>query len=235
MRSPLWLGTVQRRSLKAFADMAKSRQRRRLLTVLISIALVAAACSSNDDADTPSTAPDQAAEISIPNQGGESEGHTPIGFAGMGTGLFAGDNLNSRFPDGDGVQTFLTFPLPQDLGLTSATLRSDFLQTRGTPFDDLGALTVERVEYTSFGPELFDLPSSGDPIRCTVLGGTAVECDVTTAVRAAAAEGTQTVQFRLLFEQVADNDGQADLAMFYRSDSNTNEEGLFTLQLTADS
>ena len=29
-----------------------------------------------------------------------------------------------------------------------------------------------------------------------------------------------------------DNDGQADLELFYRSDSNTNEAGLFTLDLT---
>ena len=49
--------------------------------------------------------------ILLQNQGGSMEGHTPRGFRGMGTGLFAGDNLNQRFPDGDGVQLFLTFDL----------------------------------------------------------------------------------------------------------------------------
>jgi hypothetical protein len=152
----------------------------------------------------------------------------------VGTGLFAGDNLNSRFPDGDGVQAFVTFALPEDPTATSATLRSNVLQTRGTPFNDLGALIAERVKYDTFGQHLFDLPSSGDPSTCTVIGGTAIACDVTRAVQAAADEGVPSVQFRIRFERVADNDGQADLAMFYRSDSNRNEEGLFTLVINGD-
>jgi len=195
------------------------------------MSLVAAACTSTQDAETPTSARSPTAETSIPNEGNDNEGHTPIGFPGMGTGLFAGDNLNSRFPDGDGVQTFVTFALPEGLVATNAVLRSNVLQTRGTPFNDLGALMAERVEYDQFGPHLFDLPSSGDPSTCTVIGGAAIACDVTQAVRAAAAEGAPSVQFRIRFEQVADNDGQADLAMFYRTDSNTNEEGLFTLEI----
>jgi hypothetical protein len=220
---------AQQRSLKASADVAVSRRRGRLWLALISISLVAAACTSTQEAESPARTRTFTAETSIPNEGGENEGHTPIGFPGMGTGLFAGDNLNSQFPDGDGVQAFLTFALPESLTATSATLRSNVLQSRGTPFDDLGALVAERVEYTEFGPHLFDLPSSGDPSVCTVIGGTAIACDVTKAVQSAAAEGAPSVQFRLRFERVADNDGQADLAMFYRSDSNTNEEGLFVL------
>jgi len=216
----------------AGADMAAPIPRRRLIAALIAITLVAAACTSTQVNQTPATEPQPVSEISIPNEGGESEGHTPIGFAGTGTGLFVGDNLNSGFPDGDGVQTYMTFPLPDALNATSATLRSDLLQTRGTPFEDLGVLMVERVEYTEFGPDLFDLPSSGGPSPCTVIGGTAVECDVTGAVQAAADGGATSVQFRLRFERIADNDGQPDLAMFYRTESNTNEEGLFTLIIT---
>lgn len=49
--------------------------------------------------------------IILENQGGNMEGHTPRGFQGMGTGLFTGDNLNPNFPEGDGVQLFLTFDL----------------------------------------------------------------------------------------------------------------------------
>jgi len=41
------------------------------------------------------------------------------------------------------------------------------------------------------------------------------------------------VQFRVLCERLADNDGQADPAKFFTSDSNTNEAGLFTPDLTA--
>ena len=152
----------------------------------------------------------------------------------MGTGLFAGDNLNARFPDGDGVQAFLTFPLPVGVRTSAATLHTDALDTRGTPFEDLGALTVQRVEYTDFGPQLFDLAPSGNPLVCIIQGGTSVTCDVSAAVQAAVADGGSSVQFRLRFEQVADNDGQADLAMFYRTDSNTNESGLFVLELVID-
>jgi hypothetical protein len=218
----------------ASADVAVSTQRMRWRLALVSISLVAAACTSTQDAENPSRGQSPTAETSIPNEGSENEGHTPVGFPGMGTGLFAGDNLNSRFPDGDGVQTFLTFALPEGLAATSATLRSNVLETRGTPFSDLGALMAERVKYDEFGPHLFDLPSSGDPSVCTVIGGTAIACDVTRAVQAAADEGVTSVQFRIRFEQVADKDGQADLAMFYRTDSNTNEEGLFTLVINGD-
>jgi hypothetical protein len=209
--------------------MATHHQRGRLLIVLAAIILVGAACASTPQSSDSvgTTAP--GAEISVPNEGGENEGHTPIGFPGMGTGLFTGDNLNARFPEGDGVQTYLTFRLPDEVSATGAILRSDVLQTRGTPFDDLGALFVERVKYEEFGPDLFDLPPESDPVTCTVTGETTVACDVTAAVHAAADEGATSIQFRLRFEKVADNDGTADLAMFFRTDSNTNEPGLFTL------
>jgi len=213
----------------ASADMAASWQGRRLWLILVAMALTTAACTSTQGQESPPSTGPFTAKTSIPNEGGENEGHTPIGFPGMGTGLFAGDNLNSQFPDGDGVQAYLAFPLPQGSAATHAILRSDLLRTRGTPFDDLGSLIAERVEYDDFGPHLFDLPSSGDPSTCTVIDGTTITCNVTHAVQAAQDQGTTSVQFRLRFEQVADNDGQADLAMFYRSDSNTNEEGLFTL------
>jgi hypothetical protein len=225
---------AQQRYLMVSADVAVSPQRVRSWLALVSISLVATACTTTQDAENPTPTPSPTAETSIPNEGSENEGHTPIGFPGVGTGLFAGDNLNSRFPDGDGVQALLTFALPEVLTATSAALRSNVLQTRGTPFNDLGALIAERVKYDTFGQHLFDLPSSGDPSTCTVIGGTAIACDVTRAVQAAADEGVPSVQFRIRFERVADNDGQADLAMFYRSDSNRNEEGLFTLVINGD-
>jgi len=188
--------------------------------LILAIALVAAACSS----DVESTA-------EIPNRGDDMEGHTPRGFAGTGTGLFAGDNLNSAFPDGDGVQIYLTFDLPAIQSADSALLTSNVLHVTGTPFADLGEFVAEPVEYDSFGPELYDLPASGDPTGCERHGEAGVVCDVTEQVDAAVSSGAGTVQLRLRFERAGDNDGEQDLAMFFREDSNTNEPGLFTLRI----
>jgi hypothetical protein len=88
----------------------------------------------------------QIVQVTLKNHGGAMEGHTPRGFRGMGTGLFAGDNLNRNFPEGDGVQIFLSFDLN---GLSpgqvqSAVLRSADASITGTPFKDLGALNGGR-------------------------------------------------------------------------------------------
>ncbi len=200
--------------------------------LMLSLALVAAACTNATTTQATDTLPANAPVVSIANQGGSMEGHTPTGFAGMGTGLFAGDNLNPSFPEGQGVQTYLTFSLPADFATSRALITSDALTTTGSPFADLGALLAEPVEYQAFGPEIFDLDAAGDPIACRLTGESSIECDVTAAVQSAADGGQSTVQFRLRFERPADNDGQTDLAMFFRSDSNTNEAGLFTLDLT---
>ena len=71
--------------------------------------LVLGACST---ATTVPSTGDASLPLVVTNQGGSLEGHTPRGFAGTGTGLFAGDNLNPAFPEGDGVQFLLTFELP---------------------------------------------------------------------------------------------------------------------------
>jgi hypothetical protein len=198
--------------------------------VIVVLALAAAACT-DVTAETTAGSPATDPIISIENDGGDMEGHTPTGFAGSDTGLFVGDNLNPSFPEGEGVQTYLTFALPGDVEVDRALLTSNVLTTAGTPFDDLGALLAEPVVYEAFGPALFDLVASGAAVACRVVGDSSVECDVTAAVRDAVADGRDTVQVRLRFERPADNDGQADLAMFHRSNSNTNEAGLFTLDL----
>lgn len=199
--------------------------------LILAIALVAAACSSSDGDPPTVPASSDATTAEIPNRGDDTEGHTPRGFPGSGTGLFAGDNLNSSFPDGDGVQIYLTFDLPETQSVQSALLTSNFLGISGTPFADLGDLLAEPVEYDSFGPELYDLPASGDPAVCARDGDTGVVCDVTDQVDAAANSGAGSVQFRLRFERAGDSDGEPDLAMFFRGDSNTNEPGLFTLRI----
>ena len=170
--------------------------------------------------------------VIIPNQGGPLEGHTPQGFAGSGTGLFIGDNLNPRFPEGEGVQIFLDFALPPNLETPSrVTLRSDALHLSGTPFADLGELQAVSVRFDRFGPELFDRSPDGDPVACERVGDHALTCDVTDAVRADIDGGNSSSQFRLRFTIAGDGDGSQDMALFYLSDSNTNEAGIFQLEL----
>jgi len=194
----------------------------------IVVALIAASCGGA----TKPRASD--GTVTIANHGGDMEGHTPTAFEGSGTGLFAGDNLNSSFPEGVGVQLFVTFALPGDITVDRAIVVSDSLHTSGAPFDDLGQLLIEPVVYETFGPPLFEIAASADPTSCQVTGDTAVTCDVTAAVQSAASSGQTTAQFRIRFEQPADNDGQQDLALFFLTDSNTNEPGIFELEIDGD-
>ena len=200
--------------------------------LIASVLVVLAACTAND-ATTTSDA--QSGEpISVSNQGGELEGHTPTGFAGAGTGLFAGDNLNQSFPEGVGVQLFVTFALPADATVADARIVSTALHTSGEPFEGLGPLLAEPVTYQTFGPELFNLAAIGPHSECTVVDGTAITCNVTEAVQESVDRGDATAQFRIRFAQPADSDGLQDLAMFYTTDSNTNESGIFQLVITRD-
>lgn len=201
----------------------------------LAVVLVFAACSN--------TAAPQVTTASVPsgdggettvlvNQGGTLEGHTPRGFAGMGSGLFAGDNLNPGFPDGDGVQIYLTFELSRTAPtISSAVLSSDVLTVRGSPFADLGSLRAEPVAYDSFGPHLFDLATTGPASPCERSGASGLTCDVTNAVQASLDAGATRLQFRVRFDHAGDGDGQPDLAMFFITDSNTNEPGIFNLTL----
>lgn len=204
--------------------------------MIIGLVLVAGACGNTTATTTTGDSvpsPTASGTLSIANQGGTLEGHTPIGFAGSGAGLFIGDNLNPSFPEGDGVQTFLTFPLPDGMDVATATVTSDVLSTAGTPFEDLGSLLIEPITYSVFGPQLFDLPADAEATACLLTGSTTLECEVTKPVSEAVAQGRDSVQFRLRFEKIADNDGAPDLAQFYRSDSNTNEAGLFNLVISS--
>lgn len=213
---------------------------------VVGIALVLASCGGSSAISAPaepsSTVPSsteprsqQPSLQSIPNDGtSQWEGHTPRGFAGSGTGLFAGDNLNSNFPNGDGVQIWLTFALPNDAVVPeSAILRSSALESRGEVFEALGELQAAPVSYERFGPALFDLAPTGDLVSCSRPADGELACDVTNAARSAIEAGDSRVQFRLTFETISDNDGQQDLALFFLTDSNTNEPGIFTLDLAS--
>ncbi len=214
-------------------------RRGRGLAVAVVLAVVISACGSTssgevgEDGSAEDTAGSLALPFQIQNQGGSMEGHTPRGFAGSGIGLFAGDNLNQGFPNGDGVQIWLTFDFPKGTPTPGrAVLSSQVLTVRGNPFVDLGALQAEPVSYESFSPGLFDLPPTGAAVRCIRVGDVGIECDVTIAVARAVDTGEDRAQFRLRFDTAGDNDGAADLAMFFLTDSNTNEPGIFALNLS---
>lgn len=186
------------------------------------------------------SAPEQAQgsigeSIVLRNHGGDMEGHTPRGFQGMGTGLFAGDNLNPRFPEGDGVQIFLTFDLSavSVAEVASATLRSEHVSVRGTPFQDLGMLAAEEVRYDAFSATLWNLVPEVDGATCQFASSPEgpFACDVTAAVNSSLAEGYPFSQFRLRFSEAGDSDGIQDMAFFFISDTNTNEPGIFFLEL----
>lgn len=181
--------------------------------------------------------------IVLNNQGGNMEGHTPRGFKGMGTGLFAGDNLNQNFPNGDGVQFFLTFDLgaiPSGASvatrtgfkIASATLRSKNLHTQGSPFKDLGALKAEAISYDAFSSALWNREANGPACTFTISPDGSVACAVTDAIQQALDDKLRSAQFRVRFEKAGDGDGSPDLALFYNTDSNKNEPGIFQLEVT---
>ncbi len=175
--------------------------------------------------------------IVIHNNGTSAmEGHTPRGFQGMGTGLFVGDNLNPNFPNGDGVQTFLTFDLsevPQNQ-IASATLRSRHVRFVGTPFADLGAMTAEEIRYDAFSSALWDLPALEDGASCVFATSLdePFECDVTAVVQNSLDDGYEFAQFRLLFDEAGDSDGEQDMVFFFITNPNMNEAGIFELEIT---
>lgn len=201
-------------------------------TALVVVLLLVAAACGNAGTTTTSASSTTPTVLTIANNGAVLEGHTPTGFSGSGTGLFVGDNLNTSFPDGQGVQSYLSFALPEDLDVGVAMIVSSALHISGTPFEDLGPLLAEPVEYDEFGPDLFDLVAIGETVPCTRVDDSGIECDVTSAVNDAVDRGDEMAQFRLRFDLPADNDGQQDLAMFYKTDSNTNEAGIFQLVIT---
>ena len=55
---------------------------------------------------------------------------------------------------------------------------------------------------------------------------------MTEAVSNAITSGESRVQFRLKFDVAGDSDGAQDLALFFLTDSNTNEPGIFLLEIS---
>ncbi|MCH7714217.1 MAG: hypothetical protein IIC99_11405 [Chloroflexi bacterium] len=166
------------------------------------------------------------------------EGHTPRGFRGMGAGLFAGDNLNPRFPNGDGVQLFLTFDLSAVPSgkVVSALLRSENASVRGMPLKDLGPLRAEEIRYSEFSPALWDLEPVADADVCEFATSSEgpFRCDLADAVQGSLNDSYPFVQFRLLLDRAGNNDGSPDLVSFFITGSNTNQPGIFELEVTIE-
>ena len=229
------------------------------LPVLFYLAFILAACSASTDQGQPTHSTPSAPSVSetagtresataaepdgsdtvtvvLHNQGGSKEGHTPRGFRGMGTGLFVGDNLNPRFPNGDGVQLFLTFDLIEVPAgkVLSAVLRSDNAHARGTPFLDLGAVNAEEFRYDQFSSALWNLaplPNGASCVFATQVDGP-FSCDLTSALQRSLDDAYPFAQFRLRFDRAGDGDGFPDMLMFFIANSNTNQPRIFELEVT---
>jgi len=223
------------------ATTVEPKRTTRWLLAIAGLTLVLAGCASaatdvsagsTDSSDTQSGVSETA--ISIANDGTTAwEGHTPLGFMGSGVGLFAGDNLNPNFPDGVGIQILLTFALPDGVDApTTATLSSDVMSTRGNVFEALGELRAAPVSYDGFSAALWNIQPTGDFVTCERPSDTALTCDVSDAAAAAVEAGDAAVQIQLTLEQMSDSDGEQDLVLFNNGDSNLNEPGLFTLELS---
>ncbi len=198
----------------------------------------------SDDGDSPSQPGDSADPaplnevVLLQNQGGEMEGHTPRGFSGMGTGLFAGDNLNPSFPNGDGVQLFLTFDLSTVPSgkVVSAQLSSEHASVRGMPLKDLGPLRAEEIRYSNFSRALWNLEpfAGGDGCEFATSANGPFRCDLAGAVQRSLNDSYPFAQFRLLLDRAGDNDGTPDMVTFFIADSNTNQPGIFELEVTVE-
>ena len=167
---------------------------------------------------------------------GDLEGHTPRGFGGMGTGLFAGDEINPGFPSDDGVQIFLSFPIGDLPGseVVEAELASDVEPSvRGTPFEDLGDLVAEEIRFDAFSGAIFDTEAEVGGRGCIFAASAQgpFRCDVTDLVQRAVDDQRDFAQVRLRFERASNSNGSSDLVAFFLTDSNTNEPGIFSLTI----
>jgi hypothetical protein len=168
---------------------------------------------------------------------GDLEGHTPRGFQGQGAGMFVGDNLNSGFPEGDGVQMFLSMDISsdEDWDAHSATLSSTHFETQGDPYTDLGELVAEEIVFDAFSSALWDADVVAGGLECVFATDDdgPYSCDVTDAVQAALDEGRDLVQFRFRLDLAGDSDGMQDMVMFHKGDTNATAKRLFTLEVEA--
>jgi len=206
---------------------------------LIAVFALAGCTGTSEDSDA--SPPEAEVEsFTFTNTGDAAqEGHTPRGFQGQGSGMFVGDDLNAGFPAGDGVQMFVSIDLEDFTDevweVQSAFLRSENVELRGMPLEDLGALTVEEMKFNDFSSDLWDKAPVTDGVSCTYAtdADDAFGCDVTAAIQSAVDDGKKLARFRFRLDVAGDSDGEQDMILFYVSDSNETEPGLFDLDVEA--
>lgn len=111
-----------------------------------------------------------------------------------------------------GFMSFALAALPSDMArLQSARLNLQITQRAGNPFNGLGALTLDHAAFDAIGPEAFEADPLAALGRIATAGnaGTVLQVDVRNAL--AADVGTRDrAQFRLAFEEVTNDNGNAD-------------------------
>lgn len=187
----------------------------RIAVLLLSIALVTGAYAQ------------EALTFSIPSGAGV-EGYAARSSGLTGQGLFAGDNINEEFANGDGVAFYLNFDVSQlpAGSVQSAALSSEHALIRGAPFDGLGRLIVQQVKFS----KLEDASKAEKAGEGCVLGehsSSSYECDISKALQDAIDDGRQNLQLRVMFDLASDKDGKADIISFYRADGDKN--GVFEI------
>ncbi|MEN0064825.1 MAG: hypothetical protein AAGA48_21955 [Myxococcota bacterium] len=217
----------------------------RMWTGWVVVSLVAC---NGEEGNEPTAGMGEAQTFAFENTGNDNrEGHTPRGFQGQGGGIFTGDNLNDGFPEGDGVQIFISFNLARgadgeslvDDGAT--TVESALLaaavepQIEGSPFADLGDLLADEVIHDGFSSALWDLEPPANGGSCVFATGPnqPFECDFADAVQNALDDGRRFLDVRMRFETAGDNDSSQDMVFFFTQNVNATEPGLFTLDVTA--
>lgn len=140
------------------------------------------------------------------------------GVGGQASTLLLGDGSAANFY----TRALLTFdmaPLPPELiSIESASLRARQLAPVGTPYDDLGALTVDHVMFTTLDATSFAVAALGamgsmstNPTLETK-SASVTDAVVDDYAHFAARDGRS--QFRLRFEQDTDGESDTDIAQY---------------------
>lgn len=120
-----------------------------------------------------------------------------------------GDSVAAMDVQYFGFATFDTSKLPIAHALERAVLRAEIREIVGEPFD-LGAFTVELVEFDAIGGEAMRSPALSTPETLALEGlpGDELSCDLTLVL--ASELDSDKVQLRFRFEEASDDDRAPD-------------------------
>ena len=100
----------------------------------------------------------------------------------------------------------------------------------------IGLATAKKFLFEGWRVALLDIDGATQARANTALNQPndtlAIECDVSGAVQRSLDDSYRYAQFRVRLDQAGDRDGDQDLVAFFKSDSNTNEPGIFLLNVT---